>query len=139
MFPYHHIPDGNAALPHHYLWALLAAVIPVLIVWDDYRHREPWLALTAILAGLVGFGLVWPRYPVMGAVLTLTANVALLLVPLRPAWRQWPRKHSAAVVALALLALDDSLQHAFGWVTPIDWAWKHGGRAWLVDIFGALA
>jgi len=138
-FPYHTIPDGNAALPHHYLWAMLAALVPVLIIWDDYSDREPWLALSAVLGGVVSFGLIWPRYPVIGATLTLAFNAVLLLVPFRPAWREWPRRHALAVVLLALLAADDSVQHALGWVTPVDWAWKAGGRSAVVDIFGALA
>jgi hypothetical protein len=138
-FPYHTIPDGNAALPHHYLWAQLACLVPVLIVWDNDRHREPWLVLSAVLAGLVGFGLVWPRYPVIGALLTLAANAVVLIAPLRPTWREWPRKHAVTVVLLGLLAADDSLQHALGLTTPIDWLWKHGGRAFVVDSVGGLA
>ncbi len=39
------------------------------------------------------------------------------------------------MVELALVAADDVLQHAFGIVTPIDWAWKHGGR---MAVTGAL-
>ena len=138
-FPYHTVPDANAALPHHYYTALLLALVPVLIVWDNQRKSEPWLALVGIVGGLFSFGMVWPRYPVVGAVLALVANAVVVLAPFRPGWRQWPRRHAVAVVLLALVAADDSLQHAFGWVTPIDWAWKHGGRAAVVDVFSALA
>ncbi|MEA5388333.1 hypothetical protein VB779_15675 [Haloarculaceae archaeon H-GB11] len=128
-FPYHTIPDGNAALPHHFVLALLAALVPLLVVWDDYPDREPWVVLVGILGGLFAFGLVWPRYPAVGASLTLASNAVVLLAPLRPAWSTyWPRRHRALVVGLALLAADDSVQHALGVVTPVDWLWKHGGR-----------
>jgi len=123
-FPYHAVPDGSAALPNHYATATLAALVPILIVWDNYPRREPWLVLCGVLGGLVSFGLVW--YPVIGASLTLAANAAVLLAPFRPGWRVWPRRHAVAVVLLALVAADDSLQHAFGWGIPIDSAWKAG-------------
>ncbi|KAA9399684.1 hypothetical protein [Haloarcula sp. CBA1129] len=132
-FPYHAVPDGSAALPHHYVTATLAALVPILIVWDNDPRREPWMALCGVLGGLVSFGMVWPRYPVIGASLTLAANAVVLLAPFRPGWREWPRRHAVAVVLLALVALDDSLQHALGWHTPIDAAWKAGGRAAVVD------
>jgi len=138
-FPYHTVPDGNAALPHHYMTALLVALVPLLIVWDDHRDREPWLVLLGILGGLTSFALIWPRYPVIGATLTLVFNAVVLLAPLRPTWGEyWPRKHRMTIVLLGLLAADDSVQHALGWVTPVDWAWKAGGRSAVVDIFGAL-
>ncbi|WP_254272180.1 hypothetical protein [Haloarcula marina] len=140
MFPYHVVPDGNAALPHHYVTMLLAALVPVLIVWDDHRDREPWIVLSGILGGVVAFGLVWPRYPVIGATLTLAANAVVILAPFRPAWSEyWPRRHRVAVVVFALIAADDSVQHALGWPMPIDWVWKHGGRSAVVEVFGAVA
>jgi len=138
-FPYHTIPDGNAALPHHYLWATLALLVPLLIVWDDHRLREPWVVLCGALGGLAAFGLVWPRYPIIGASLTVAANLTVILAPLRPAWSEyWPLRHRVAIILLGLLALDDSAQHAFGWHTPIDWLWKHGGRS-TVTHFGEVA
>jgi len=95
--------------------------------------------LLGILGGLASFGLVWPRYPVIGATLTLACNAVVLLAPLRPAWGEsWPRRNRVTIVLPALLAADDSVQHALGWVTPVDHIWKHGGRAAVVDIFGAL-
>ncbi|GGN97617.1 hypothetical protein [Haloarcula pellucida] len=139
MWPYHVVPDGNAALPHHYMTFLLAALVPLLIVWDDHRDREPWLVLCGILGGLASFGLVWARYPVIGATLSLVANALVILAPLRPAWSAfWPRRHRVAVILLGLGAADDVLQHAMGWPTPIDWVWKHGGRAVVVEAFGAV-
>lgn len=127
-FPYHAVPDGSAALPHHYVTATLAALVPIMIVWDNHPRREPWLALCGVLGGLVSFLMVWPRYPIIGASLTLAANAVVLLAPARPGWREWPRRHAVTVVVLALIAADDSLQHALGWHTPIDSAWKAGGR-----------
>jgi len=138
-FPYHTVPDGSAVLPHHYLWATLAALVPILIVWDNYPRREPWVALCGVLGGLVSFALIWPRYPVIGASLTLAANAVVLLAPFRPGWREWPRRHAVAVVLLALLAADDSLQHALGWHTPIDSVWKAGGRATVTHLAELVA
>ncbi|WP_225334919.1 hypothetical protein [Halomicrobium urmianum] len=129
-FPYHAVPDGSTALPHHYTLAVLLSLVPILTVWDWYPRRDPWLALLAALVGLFSFVAVWPRYPSVGATLALAACALLLLAPLRPTWwEHWPRGRQTIVVVLALVAADDVLQHAFGIVTPIDWAWKHGGRA----------
>ncbi|GGK63470.1 hypothetical protein [Haloarcula sebkhae] len=138
-FPYHAVPDGSATLPHHYVTMMVAALVPLLIIWDNHPRREPWIVLCGVLSGLVGFLLIWPRYPRIGASLTLAANGTVLLAPLRPGWREWPRRHAVAVVIAGLVAADDSLQHALGWVTPIDWAWKAGGRAALVRIFKMVA
>jgi len=138
-WPYHTVPDGNAALPHHYFLALLLALVPVLIVWDNHRRREPWLCLVGVVGGLFSFGMIWPRYPVIGAVLALVANAVVLLAPFRPTWRRWPRRHAVAVVLLALVAADDVVQHAFGWATPIDHVWKNGGRRAVVEFFASLA
>ncbi|MDG5778208.1 hypothetical protein QA599_17285, partial [Haloarculaceae archaeon H-GB1-1] len=109
-YPHHTVPDGSTALPHHFVLALLAALVPLLIVWDDHRDREPWVVLVGILGGLFAFGLVWPRYPAVGATLTLACNALVLFAPMRPEWSTyWPRRHRALVVGLALLAADDSV------------------------------
>ncbi len=77
--------------------------------------------------------------PVIGASRTLAANAVVLLAPFRPGWREWPRRHAVAVVLLALLAADDSLQHALGWHTPIDSVWKAGGRRAMVNAAEVVA
>ena len=128
-FPYHTIPDGSAALPHHATWALLLALVPILMVWDHYPTRDPWPALLGVLVGLIGFVLVWPTHHVAGAVLALLGVLLVILAPLRPTWwEHWPRTQQAAVVALGLVALDDVAQHAFGIATPLDQIWKSGLR-----------
>jgi len=140
-FPYHTVPDGSAALPHHFTWAFLLAIVPVLMVWDHYPRRDPWISLTAILTGLVGFLLVWPRYPAMGATLVLASNAVVILAPIvLPTWREyWPWPQRVAVVVLGLLALDDSAQHALGWATPLDRAWKAGGREFVTGVFEVVS
>jgi len=130
-FPAETVPDGSVALSHHYTWALLLALVPILMVWDRYPTRDPWMMLTALLAGLIGFVLVWPTHHVLGAVLALGANLTVLAlagyhvvqdgVLGRGRWRVLPL---VAIVVLALLALDDVLQHALGWPTPLDFLWN---------------
>lgn len=141
MFPYHVVPDGNAALPHHYVTLSVLSLVPLLMVWDHHPKRDPWVSMTAVLLGLMSFTLIWPRYPVIGATLTVACNVVAVLAPIAlPNWRHhWPRSIRVVAVLLALGAADDSLQHAFGWVTPIDWAWKHGGREAIISAFSGLA
>jgi len=128
-FPYHQIPDGSAALPHHATWSLLLAVVPILMVWDNQPHRDPWAPLTGVLVGVIGFVLVWPTHHVAGAVLALLGTLLVILAPLRPKWSgHWPHPQRALVVLLGLVAMDDVAQHAFGWPTPLDAIWKEGLR-----------
>jgi len=128
-FPYHQIPDGSAALPHHATWALLLALVPILSVWDNYPRRDPWPVLTAVLVALIGFVLVWPTHHVVGAVLALLGTLAVILLPLRPMWwEHWPRPQQVAAILLGLVAMDDVAQHALGLWTPLDAIWKAGLR-----------
>ena len=137
LFPYHRVPDGSVGLPHHFTYALLLSLVPILAAWDVYPHREPAGVLTGVVVALIGFMLVWPRYPVTGAVGTLTGLAAasafwLYRVVHKPErWRWWP----LVLVGLCLLvAWDDALQHSLGWQTPLDYIWKNGGRALLPSV-----
>jgi hypothetical protein len=136
-FPYHAIPDGSAAQPHRNARAIEQAIVPEQMVWDRYPRHDPWIELTDIQTGHDGFQMIWTRYPAMGATLVLASNAVVILSPIvLPTWREyWPWPQRVAVVALGLLALDDSVQHALGVWTPLDAAWKAGGRDLLTGAF----
>lgn len=132
MFPYHQIPDGSVAVPHHLTWSLLLALIPLGMVWDNHPRKEPVLAVTAVVVALVAFVLVWPTHHVLGAALAVVATLAavvVLAVRFVQAYRAenpvWPPLPLFVALVLSLVALDDVLQHAFGWGTPLDAIWKH--------------
>lgn len=133
-FPYDTIPDGAVGAPHHYTYGLLIALLAVMVVWNDYRDREPLIATVGIGAGLFGFLSVWPYYPPAGAILALagpivaiTAVVAGSLgLAVGDVWDDYPRRERVAVVFFCLVALDDAVEHAFGVWTPLDALWGSG-------------
>lgn len=134
-FPYHVVPDGSVLLPHHFTWAAIFALLPAAVVWDDYRHREPVAYVAGLVGSLVSFLLVWPAYPTVGATLALAGTAvatAALCWPDPDArlrwWAHWEPRYWLLAALLVAVAWDDLLQHAFGVVTPLDWAWKHGLR-----------
>jgi hypothetical protein len=128
MFPYHEVPDGSIFVPHHFIWAMAIAIIPLLVIWDNDPYREPWLAVASIGIGLIAFIFVWRVHHVLGAavavIATIVAAIALLsrLFLFRGDWPVFP---IAVALVLVLVASDDVLQHAFGWETPLDWVWKN--------------
>jgi apolipoprotein N-acyltransferase len=141
-FPVDVVPDGAAFAPHHFTWGVLVAFLALLVVWDDYREREP--AITASLLGLALFSFLfaWPYYPVMGATLTLVATVLAFLVILYdgvlapytclpnppgwldPKWEEYALKWRVIALVGVLVAVDDAVEHALGWPTPLDAAWS---------------
>ena len=138
--PVESIPDGAVFAPHHFHYAVLAALLVAAVVWDNYREREPVLLVAGLFTAEFGFTLTWPHYPVTGAALavggTLAATVplahALGVVVGRRLGREWSRPYWAefpllavVVFALLLVAWDDLLNHAFGLSTPLDSIWKH--------------
>jgi len=128
MFPYHTVPDGSVWVPHHFTWAMILALIPLFVIWDNDPHREPWLAVSSIAVGLIAFLLVWPTHHVLGAVLAVTATIVAiisLLSRLTLFRGDWPVLPLAVALVLVLVASDDVLQHAFGWEMPLDWLWKN--------------
>lgn len=159
-FPHHAVPDGAVFAPHHLWTGLLLVLLALLVVWDDDPLREPWGLLAALLATGFCFGLTWPYYPRAGAVGSLLGvTVALVSLTLWPAFalvaRQleliespptfWTERRLApawfGAVVGTLIAADDVLEHALGWTTPLDWAWKNGGvqllnrsMDWLVGV-----
>ncbi|QLG61327.1 hypothetical protein [Halorarum salinum] len=129
QFPHHAIPDGTTWAPHHVYIGVLVTLVALLVLWDDARRSESWLLLAALFGATFAFALVWQHYAAAGAVLTLTLLVVALSVPLfGPFWRDYPLFgwRGVAIVGV-LLALDDAIEHAFGWPMPADWFWK----AWL--------
>lgn len=128
MFPVDRIPDGSVGVPHHYYYLALAALLVILTVWDDHRGKEPLVSVAGIVAGLFSFYFVWPRYPQIGAVLSLAAPAVAILSILQPRstwWRPeadggWPLVRGVVAVFLLGGALDDAVEHAFGWPTPLD-------------------
>jgi len=78
MFPHEAVPDGAAFAPHHYIYGLLLVTALVAVVWDNFPDREPLLVALGAGAGLFGFLLVWPWYPVAGASLSLAGPVICL-------------------------------------------------------------
>lgn len=131
MFPHDPVPDGAVFAPHHYTYALGLVLLVVAVVWDDYRHREPLFAALGASVGLFGFLLVWRYYPPAGAILSLAGPVvtigAVLLgstgTAVGDVWDDYPLRYRVATVLFSLVALDDAVEHAFGWPTPLDQLW----------------
>ena len=98
-FPYHAVPDGNVFLPHDFTYSVLFALLLVAVVRDDYAKREPLLVAVPFEQG--GWSLWWLQQ--------------------YPAW-VW-----VCVVVLVLVGLDDVIQHALGWATPLDQLWRVDG------------
>lgn len=127
-FPYHQVPDGSVAVPHHFVWAMILALIPLAIIWDNHPTREPWAAGSAIVVGLIAFLYIWPTHHVLGAALAVTMTVTAigaLLVRLLWLRGDWPLVPLILSLLFVLVATDDVLQHAFGWEMPLDWVWKY--------------
>ena len=142
-FPYHEIPDGAVFAPHHYIYGLLLTLLVLAVVWDNFRAREPLLAALGVVVGLFGFLLVWPWYPVAGAVLSLAGPPIIVLavglgwsgLAVGDTWDDYPLRWRLAAMLGALVAAEDVLQHAFGWSGPFDTIWK----VYLVDRVGLTA
>lgn len=123
-FPVDGVPDDAVFAPHHYTYALIAALLLAFVVWDDYRDREPIVVAGSILLGLFGFLFVWRYYPVTGAVMSLAGLAGAAIGLLRSTWDAWDRKIRLAIGVLLLVAADDALEHAFGLPMPLDYIWK---------------
>lgn len=136
QFPYEAVPDGYVAAPHHlYIGALLALLV-VWVVSDDYAGREAWVVGAAVLVAVGAFWLVWRWYPAVGAALVLLSLcVALAALCARPYWAayEWVGHRGLALLGV-LIALDDALEHAFGWPMPLDLFWKH----WLYGVVSSF-
>jgi hypothetical protein len=135
-FPSDTIPDGAPFGPHHIYLGALVALLVVWIVSDDRGDREAWLVGAALLAALFGFALTWQYYPPVGAAITLAGlTTAVVAALVRPYWAgyAWVGHRGVLLVGL-LVALDDALEHAFGWPMPLDLLWKR----WLFDFVSSF-
>ncbi len=145
-FPHEAVPDGAIFAPHHYTYGLLATLLVVMAVWDNYRCREPLLTAGATGAGLFGFLFVWPYYPTSGALLAVSGPIVAALAvvagwagtPIADVWDDYPLRYRLATLLGLLVALDDGVEHAFGVPTPLDMAWNTGLREQAVTVTAVL-
>lgn len=132
MFPNELVPDGAVFAPHHYTYAVLLVLLVLATVWDNYPGREPLLAAVGAGVGLFGFLSVWPYYPAPGAILSLAGPVIVVAAValgsvgtvVGGVWDDYPARARIAAGVFAVVALDDAIEHAFGWPTPLDLLWN---------------
>lgn len=113
---------------------MILALLSLAVIWDNDPHREPIVAVACIVLGLIAFLFVWPTHHTLGAIIAVTATVGALLALLGrlTLYRgEWPILPIFIAFVLVLIASDDVFQHAFGWETPLDWAWKNHLRELL--------
>lgn len=128
LFPHDAIPDGNIMIPHHFTYFALLAFILTMVVWDDYRDKEPIGTVSGIILSFYAWFLLWNGYnAALGAILTLTGlTIALGCAIGRKVWKEdYSQPIRYSVILLLLAASDDVLEHAFGIWTPLDWIWNH--------------
>ena len=124
-FPHESVPDGVIGAPHHLYIGVLVLLFAVFVVADDYRQREPLVAIVGAVLALFAFATVWPFYHVTGALLTLAGLLVVLIGILWPGgmWSGYPLKWRLVAFAGVLIAADDAVSHAFGVWTPLDAGW----------------
>lgn len=124
-FPVEAVPDGHIGAPHHLYVGVLVVALAVAVVADDYRRREPLLALTGALTAVFAFATVWPYYHGTGALLTLAGLLVAFAGVVSPGgmWSGYPLVWRAVAVVGVLVGLDDAVNHALGWPTPLDGIW----------------
>ena len=131
-FPYHEVPDGAVIAPHHYIYGLLLVAMMLAVVWDNYDDREPLIAAFGVVTGLFGFIFTWPWYPKGGAIMSVAAPVIIILavslgwlgLSVGDTWDDYPVRWRIGTLLGSLIALDDVLEHAFGWPMPLDSTWS---------------
>lgn len=124
-FPYELVPDGAALGPHHAYIGLLLAALAVWVVGDNLRRDEPVVSAVSVVVLEFGFAATWKYHHVTGALLSLAGALSLLVTPLVPGgeWEPYPRRWRVVCAVGGLVALDDVVEHALGWVTPLDLVW----------------
>lgn len=148
QFPHDAVPDGNEWASHHYVYMAGFALLCGLLLLDDEEH-DPWVLIGGVLLSWFAWHYLWGAgRPVTGAVLAMVGvSAALASVLFRPVWNvgiddrlyeltkdsrypiDWRTRHydqrMRALIIIALLAaMDDLLEHAFGWWMPLDYVWK---------------
>ncbi|PSQ06131.1 hypothetical protein BRC97_07060 [Halobacteriales archaeon QS_6_71_20] len=125
-FPAEAVPDGAVIAGHHAIYGLLAALVVLGTVWDDYRGREPLAEFSGVAAGLFAFVFVWPHQHDVGATLAHVGPLLALAWMWRPgsAWgRLYPRRVRAVATGAILVGLDDVIEHAWPVPSPLDTGW----------------
>jgi len=124
-FPHEAVPDGAVFGPHHLYVGLLVLLIAVFVVADDYRQREPLVAIVGAVLALFAFATVWPFYSGTGAAGALAGCTLALVGVCWPGgmWAAYPLKWRLVAFAGVLIAADDAVSHAFGVWTPLDAGW----------------
>ena len=140
MFPHELVPDGNIMAPHHFYYFTILALVFLAAVWDNYRNEEPIVVAILILSSLFGFIFVWPRYPTSGAIISVGAPVLAIILVITGyyIWNDYPIKYRLGIAISLLLSLDDSVDHAFAFQTPLDYAWNNGLREYNVAIIALV-
>lgn len=124
-FPAEQVPDGSVGVPHHFYTGALIALFAAAVVWDDHRREEPLVVGAGTIFGIFAFVAVWPRYPSLGAALSVVFATAVATAALRPAWvRRYPLRWQVVALIGGLIMLDDALSHATGVWTPLDHYWR---------------
>lgn len=133
-FPYHAVPDGNVFAAHHIYIGAAVALGVARVLRDDVADEEPWVVTNAVWAALFAFVLVWPHLPALGAALTLAGLTVACAAQARPFWRGQAWRFRVPLALGLYIALDDAVEHAFGWPMPLDVFWK----VWLYDFAQAV-
>jgi len=123
QFPAERIPDNAIFAPHHYYLGVVLCLFVCLIVWDNYRSREPWLVMAISIAGLIAFGLTWPYYPVTGAIVSIATPILAMfaLLTRREYWSDIKHIPQILIFIGLLIALDDAVDHALPLTTPLEY------------------
>lgn len=121
-FPYHSEPDGNRFAPHHHLLGLYAVGVFATISGIE-SGGAPVVTLIGVFVGLFAFLHLWYElYSTAGAVGSLAGILLILVGFVIDPWASWVWQ--GGVLVAALIALDDTLQHAVGLAMPVDAIWK---------------
>ncbi|GAA0276994.1 hypothetical protein [Halobacterium noricense] len=126
-FPAEAIPDGHVIAGHHLYIGALVITGAILVVMDNYRHREPLLALGGLMLMWFAFERLWPFYPGTGAALSFVGLAVVVVGVLWPGgmWSGYPLRWRVVALLGAGISLDDLASHAFGIWTPIDDGWQY--------------
>lgn len=120
-FPYEAVPDGNVFAPHHIYVGLIFMHLALKSVWDNQDGDPLWTQFSLFFL-LIAFTFVWPTWPaVIGALMSLGMLVAIVVSVVRE--RRFFEGHMYLMALFAVgyyIAVDDVVEHAFGWPMPLD-------------------
>lgn len=133
-FPYEAEPDGAVFGPHHFYLGVILVLLVCWMIYDTESETGPWGVAGLTLLSVFAFSLTWPYYPVVGAlgVLVLLGTATAISV-VRPLWWRYGLLARSALLLGLLVALDDALNHALGWRTPLDVLWIEYLHPYVAD------